>query len=123
VEASLGKVERKIDVVRDGFTVRPPISSGAVEAAPSGSGPVGTLSQMRILVVDDNRDAAESLGMLLQVLGAQVWVAHGGLAALDAFATTLPTVVPLDMGMSGWMDTKWRARYVHAFPDKRSSLR
>jgi CheY-like chemotaxis protein len=52
-------------------------------------------------VVDDNRDAATSLGMLLNVLGADVHVAHDGPAALKAFDTYRPAIVLLDIGMPG----------------------
>jgi CheY-like chemotaxis protein len=54
-----------------------------------------------VLVVDDNRDAATSLGMLLDVLGADVQVAHDGPAALKAFDAYRPAIVLLDIGMPG----------------------
>ena len=53
----------------------------------------------RILVVDDNADAAESLGMLLEVRGDEVRIAYDGLEALDAEADFRPEVVLLDIGM------------------------
>ena len=56
---------------------------------------------MRMLVVDDNRDAADSLGMLLRMLGVDVRPAHDGPAALEAFAFGDPAVVLLDIGMPG----------------------
>jgi CheY-like chemotaxis protein len=52
-----------------------------------------------VLVVDDNHDAADSLGMLLQFLGADVMVVHDGRSALAAMKTFKPTVVLLDLGM------------------------
>jgi PAS domain S-box-containing protein len=55
----------------------------------------------RVLVVDDNRDAADSLGMLLEFLGADVRVVHDGPGALEAIATFQPAVVLLDLGMPG----------------------
>ena len=55
----------------------------------------------RVLVVDDNRDAADSLGMLLEFLGAEVRVVHDGPAALEAIAAFKPSVVLLDLGMPG----------------------
>jgi CheY-like chemotaxis protein len=57
------------------------------------------LPPRRVLVVDDNRDAADSLGVLLAALGATVSIAHSGeeaLASLDAFK---PDVALLDLGM------------------------
>jgi PAS domain S-box-containing protein len=53
----------------------------------------------RVLVVDDNTDAADSLGMLLQFLGAEVMVVHDGRSALAAMKTFNPAVVLLDLGM------------------------
>lgn len=53
----------------------------------------------RILVVDDNRDAADSLGMMLRYAGAEVRVVYDGASALDAMPECLPEVVVLDIGM------------------------
>jgi DNA-binding response OmpR family regulator len=53
----------------------------------------------RILVVDDNADAADSLGMLLQVRGDEVRVAYDGLEALELAGKFNPEVVLLDIGM------------------------
>lgn len=53
----------------------------------------------RILVVDDNRDAAESLGNLLGLLGNEVHLAHDGLEAVSIAATSQPEVVFLDIGL------------------------
>jgi len=53
----------------------------------------------RILIVDDNRDAADTLGALLGTLGANVAVVYTGPAALEAFDTFGPDVVILDIGM------------------------
>jgi PAS domain S-box-containing protein len=61
----------------------------------------GVLRLKRVLVVDDNKDAADSLGMLLEFLGAEVRVVHDGLAALEAVSSFKPTVVLLDLGMPG----------------------
>lgn len=58
-----------------------------------------TMTAHRILVVDDNRDAADSLGMLLGMLGAEVRSVHDGQAALGALATYRPSIVLLDIGM------------------------
>jgi signal transduction histidine kinase len=53
----------------------------------------------RILVVDDNRDAAEGLAALLRLRGHEVLVAHDGPMALDITATERPSVVLLDIGL------------------------
>jgi PAS domain S-box-containing protein len=65
----------------------------AVAGAPERSGP------LRILVVDDNVDAADSLSRLLRLHRHEVQVAHDGLAALAAAPGFAPDVVLLDLGM------------------------
>ncbi len=57
--------------------------------------------QRRVLVVDDNKDAATSLGMLLRFLGTDVQVAHDGATALALIENYRPDVVLLDIGMPG----------------------
>ncbi|QDT54184.1 Aerobic respiration control sensor protein ArcB [Caulifigura coniformis] len=61
--------------------------------------PRRTASRLRILVVDDNLDAATTLATLLQRQGHDVGVAHDGLAALDIVASDPPDLVFLDIGM------------------------
>ena len=53
----------------------------------------------RVLIVDDNRDAAKSLAMLLKCLGSEVSVAHDGPAALRALEDYRPAIMLLDIGM------------------------
>ncbi len=53
----------------------------------------------RILVVDDNKDAAESMRLLLQILGGEVRTAHDGLEAVDLAEHFLPHAVVLDIGL------------------------
>jgi PAS domain S-box-containing protein len=59
------------------------------------------LKGCRVLVVDDNVDAATSLRILLKVKGADVQVAHSGPAALEIIEESSPEVVLLDIGMPG----------------------
>ena len=56
-------------------------------------------SPLRILVVDDNRDAAQSLGKLLEVVGNTVRIAHDGEEALQVASEFHPRVVLLDIGL------------------------
>ncbi len=59
-----------------------------------------TPSRIRnVLVVDDNVDAADSLGAMLSAWGYDVTVAHDGPAALAAMQDTLPDIALLDIGM------------------------
>ncbi len=56
---------------------------------------------LRVLVVEDNKDAADSLAMLLQVWGHQVRLAYDGLSGLKAARSFRPQVVFLDIGLPG----------------------
>lgn len=66
------------------------------EALPSGASKPAAL---RLLVVDDNRDAAETLAMLLDLKGHRVTMAHDGGSALRAVAEQQPDFVFLDIGL------------------------
>ena len=101
VELHEGSVEAKSDGPGRGseFIVRLPLKSAAgaaTEAVPAGDGPY---SSRRVLVVDDNRDAADSLGVLLTLLGVETRTAHDGTAALEALDEFEPSVVLLDLAM------------------------
>jgi len=54
---------------------------------------------LRIVIADDNRDAADSLAMLLQMDGHQVSVAHNGAGALNIVEAMDPQIAVLDIGM------------------------
>jgi CheY-like chemotaxis protein len=56
---------------------------------------------VRVLVVDDNRDVADSLAMLLRVWGHEPSVAYGGAEALLAAGRRRPDCVLLDLRMPG----------------------
>ncbi len=56
-------------------------------------------SSQRVLIVDDNSDAAATLSMLLQMDGHMVKTAATGASALDTFASFAPQVVLLDIGL------------------------
>ena len=58
-----------------------------------------TSTPRRVLIADDNRDAAESLAMLLGLEGHEVTVVHDGQQAIAAFDALLPEVALLDIGM------------------------
>ncbi len=84
------------------FVVRLPLATAAHEPVrPATAGKEMPVRLHRVLVVDDNHDAADSLGMLLQFLGAEVKVVHDGYAALEAMKSFAPAVVLLDLGMPG----------------------
>ncbi|KFI05266.1 diguanylate cyclase [Massilia sp. BSC265] len=85
------------------FTVRLPLASGVqdtlLHAAPDASD--GALGGIRILVVDDNVDAATTLSMILEACGYLTQVAHDGMAALAAADAFRPQLAFLDIGMPG----------------------
>ena len=98
------------------FVVRLPLAARSTEPAASGESTAGgssdaggehtarapgALAARRVLVVDDNRDAADSLAALLQLTGAEVRVVYDGAEALAAMATYRPAAVLLDIGMPG----------------------
>jgi CheY-like chemotaxis protein len=56
-------------------------------------------TRYRVLVVDDNVDAAETLGVLLRLAGQEVVVVHGGVAAIEQALAYVPEIVVLDIGM------------------------
>lgn len=57
--------------------------------------------QRRILVADDNRDAGETLAILLRLDGHEVYLATDGLEAVELFGRVKPDVAILDIGMPG----------------------
>jgi signal transduction histidine kinase/ActR/RegA family two-component response regulator len=118
VEMHGGTVEARSEGLGKGseFVVRLPLSAGLpVPAAPSGADSQPLQFPRRVLVVDDNRDAADSLRMLLELLGAEVVVAYNGADAFDALAAHRPAVVLLDIGMPG-MDGFEVARRIRRDP-------
>jgi CheY-like chemotaxis protein/two-component sensor histidine kinase len=121
-----GSVEARSDGPGRGseFTVRlPMIRKGPEVAEPTSHGAAveSGVALQRVLVVDDNRDAADSLAMLLQVLGSDVHTAHDGASALDAFVAYRPTLAFLDIGMPG-MDGYELARRARQLPGGQETI-
>jgi PAS domain S-box-containing protein len=85
------------------FTVRLPLASRSAAEVPDSPAAAQPLpaSQLRVLVVDDNVDAAESLAALLDMAGHATRIAHDGDQALAAAHEFRPEVVFLDIGMPG----------------------
>jgi PAS domain S-box-containing protein len=102
VEMHGGSVEAHSDGLNQGseFIVRLPAVVGLLSEPPSkdGSGrPAG--AKRRILVVDDNENAAKVLGMLLTALGNDVRTAFDGFTAIELAESFLPEIILLDIGM------------------------
>lgn len=82
------------------FVVRLPVASAMAEAgATDPHEPIRNTGRKRILVADDNRDAADSLAMMLTMTGNHTVTAYDGLDALDVAVTFKPDLVLLDIGM------------------------
>jgi PAS domain S-box-containing protein len=113
-----GRVEARSDGPGKGseFIVHLPLAVGAPDDAPpldlfeKASGP-----QRRVLVVDDNRDAAESLAMLLRIHGHEVLTAYDGDAGAAATAVFRPELILMDIGMPK-LDGYDAARRIRAEP-------
>jgi PAS domain S-box-containing protein len=97
------------------FVVRLPLPKDPLPVAPSSVArpPTAAKTAGRILVVDDNADAADTLAMLLTVRGYDVRVARDGPAALGAARDFRPELVLLDIGLPG-MDGYAVARQLRA---------
>lgn len=88
------------------FTIRLSMSEVVIESSPldsevSKTAPVPSQQIRRVLVVDDNTDAAESLAELLALRGHEVQTAHSGSDALATASRFRPAVVFLDIGLPG----------------------
>ncbi len=83
------------------FTVRLPLTQSSVAGPASGSPEKPALAQRRILVVDDNRDSADSLSLLFSLKGHIVRTAYDGQSALEEARAMGPDLVLLDIGLPG----------------------
>jgi PAS domain S-box-containing protein len=87
------------------FVVRlPRAAAGVADTSALGAtppAPADALPARRILVVDDNKDAVDSLVLLLSIVGQSVVAARDGLDALEQFERFEPEVVVLDLGLPG----------------------
>jgi len=83
------------------FTVRLPLAVMPItpKDAPSLPAVPASVPRHRILVVDDNIDAADSLGQLLELLGHEVRTAYDGETGVDTAEAFRPNVVLMDLGM------------------------
>jgi signal transduction histidine kinase/CheY-like chemotaxis protein len=80
------------------FIVRLPLAEGA--ACPADAAPVDAVpSRVRVLVVDDNEDAAEMLAMALEMFACEVVVAHSAAQALELIGIADPALALLDIGL------------------------
>jgi PAS domain S-box-containing protein len=104
VELHGGTIEARSEGPERGseFIVRLPLRAARQPRPPEAA--ASTLSARpgrRVLIADDNRDAAESLAMLLRMDGHDVTAVHDGRDALSAFDAVQPEIALLDIGMPG----------------------
>ncbi|MYM86917.1 response regulator [Rugamonas sp. FT82W] len=99
-----GSVEARSDGPGQGseFAIRLPVVSGAArDAVPLAAAGGADGRKMQVLVVDDNRDAADSLALLLELEGFDVRTVYDGAAAVATAAEQLPDMIIMDLGMPG----------------------
>jgi signal transduction histidine kinase/ActR/RegA family two-component response regulator len=100
------------------ITVELPLAEG--EATLREASKVGPIRE-NVLVVDDNREAADMLAILLQTMGAKTWVAYNAEEALRAADAFRPSIAFLDIGMPG-MDGCELAQRLRASADHAAML-
>jgi signal transduction histidine kinase len=118
VEMHQGRVEARSDGAGLGseFIVRLPLRLGAPAVVePAARSPQRALAGRRMLVVDDDEDCREGLGIVLEIAGAEVRTAADGLAGLEMAASFEPEIVLLDIRMPK-MDGYEAARQLRAGP-------
>jgi CheY-like chemotaxis protein len=104
VELHGGTIEAHSDGPGTGttLTVRLPIAKGTPTPADTNGHSEGagkTIAGLKILVVDDNHDSADSLALVLKMMGASVMTAYDGEEALEVASPFGPDAVLLDIGM------------------------
>ena len=105
------------------FIVRLPLAQDATAPGPTAIDPTQAVAgnSLRVLVVDDNIDGAETLAMLLEYSGNVTRLAHTGPDALTAAGEFQPDLVFLDIGLPGF-DGYEVARRMRADPSLRQPM-
>ena len=101
VEMHGGSIEARSDGEGHGseFIVCLPVISKPLVTVPRTGAASESSTQRRVLIVDDNRDSADSLAMLLEITGNKIFLAYDGVEALEALDQHRPEVVLLDIGL------------------------
>ena len=101
-----------------------PVMPAAPEALPSAPAAIELPTpsrRLRVLVVDDNADGADSLAMLLEIMGHESTIARDGEQAVDLAASYLPDVILMDIGLPG-VDGYEASRRIRAQAPQRDVL-
>ncbi len=104
VEMHNGRVQARSAGLDQGseFIVGLPLQVVSETEQPPASTPIASCQEgLRVLVVDDNMDAADSLAVLLRLARHEVWVAYSGPGAIEAALNRQPHVILLDIGLPG----------------------
>jgi len=106
VELHGGAIEARSEGAGRGceFQVRLPVPTPVTERVPSPAPPeqaTSSATSRRVLVVDDNRDSADSLAMLLTMFGHEVRTAYDGQDGVRAARSFRPDLVLMDIGLPG----------------------
>ena len=119
VELHGGEVEARSEGLGHGsaFTVRLPLPQESLKELSGDAGelPIAPYRFLRVLVVDDNRDAADALHMLIEGHGHTARVTYSGADAVRAADEFAPDIVLCDLGLPG-MDGYEVARQLRARP-------
>lgn len=103
VEMHGGRIEARSAGLGKGaeFVVRLPVAVEIVgrQSATENKEPMAPKSSLRILIVDDNRDTADSLALLLRIMGHETRTAYDGQTGVTAAAEFRPAVMLLDIGL------------------------
>ena len=106
MQRQVAHMVRMVDDLLDVSRIRLPALDAAAAQADAGAPeprvqPHAGGAPRRILVVDDNHDATESLALLLQLDGHETRAVYDGLEALDVAQSFQPEIVLLDIGLPG----------------------
>jgi PAS domain S-box-containing protein len=99
-----GRVEVRSDGLGKGaefVVVLPALAASSADEVEAPTGAEAPTTRARVLVVEDNADAAEGLRMLLELAGHEVRVAHDGATALEAARNEEPDLMLVDIGLPG----------------------
>jgi len=86
------------------FVIHLPLDTAPAEPAAAPGARAGGVRPCRVLVIEDNRDVADSMKYLLESDGHSVAVAHTGAAGIEAARRFFPQVVLCDIGLPGGLD-------------------